>query len=55
VPANILAVLPRLPEDVQYRFLGRDLVLFDARARVILDGIPRAIDCAHNDKSACHE
>jgi hypothetical protein len=43
VPANILAVLPRLPNDVQYRFLGPHLVLFDTRARVILDGIPYAI------------
>ena len=43
VPANILAVLPRLPSDVQYRFLGSHLVLFDTRARVILDGIPYAI------------
>jgi hypothetical protein len=43
VPANILAALPRLPNDVQYRFLGPHLVLFDTRARVILDGIPYAI------------
>jgi hypothetical protein len=43
VPANILAVLPRLPNDVQYRFLGPHLVLFDTRARVVLDGIPYAI------------
>lgn len=44
VPANILAVLPRLPNDVQYRFLGPHLVLFDTRARVVLDGIPHAIE-----------
>jgi hypothetical protein len=43
VPANILAVLPRLPSDVQYRFLGPHLVLFDTKARVILDGVPYAI------------
>jgi hypothetical protein len=43
VPANVLAVLPRLPDSVQYRFLGPHLVLFDARARVVLDGIPYAI------------
>ena len=43
VPANILAALPRLPNDVQYRFLGPHLVLFDTKARVILDGIPYAI------------
>jgi hypothetical protein len=43
VPPNILAVLPRLPDDIQYRFLGRHLILFDTRASVILDRIPHAI------------
>ena len=45
VPANILAVLPRLPDDIQYRFLGPDLVLHDTRANVILDRLPCAIRC----------
>jgi hypothetical protein len=43
VPPNILAVLPRLPDDIQYRFLGRHLILLDTRASVILDRIPFAI------------
>jgi hypothetical protein len=43
VPPNILAVVPTLPDDIQYRFLGRHLILFDSRARVILDRIPYAI------------
>ena len=47
VPPNILAVLPGLPaDDIQYRFLGRHLILFDARASVILDRIPYAIQWA---------
>jgi len=46
VPASILAVLPRLPEDIQYRFLGRHLILLDTRANVILDRIAYAIQCA---------
>ena len=46
VPPNILARLPRLPDDVQYRFLGRHLVLHDTRANLILDRIPYAIGCA---------
>ena len=47
VPPNILAVLPTLPaDDIQYRFLGRHLILFDARASVILDRIPYAIQWA---------
>jgi len=45
VPANILALLPRLPDDIQYRFLGRHLVLHDTRANVILDRLPCAIQC----------
>ena len=43
VPPNILAVLPDLPDDVEYRFLGRHLVLLDTRARVLLDGIAYAL------------
>ena len=46
VPANIMARLPRLPKDIQYRFLGRHLILYDVRANVILDRIPYAIHLA---------
>jgi hypothetical protein len=49
VPPNILARLPRLPEDVQYRFVGRHLILHDTRANLILDRIPYAIRCADCD------
>ena len=45
VPANILAALPRLPDDIQYRFLGPNLVLHDIRANIILDRLPCAIRC----------
>src|SRR5687767_14986133 len=45
VPVTILTVLPRLPDAVEYRFLGRHLVLLDTRANVILDRIPYAIEC----------
>jgi len=45
VPPNMLAALPELPPDVHYRFLGRDLVLHDTRANIILDEIPDAIQC----------
>lgn len=45
VPATMLAVLPRLPEDVWYRFLDRDLILHDSRANVILDRIDNAVSC----------
>jgi hypothetical protein len=52
VPGTILAVLPTLPDDVEYRFLGRHLILLDARANVILDRIPYAIRCLNCDHDA---
>jgi len=45
VPAGILTLLPRLPVDVEYRFLGQHLILHDTRANVILDRILDAIEC----------
>jgi hypothetical protein len=37
VPPDVLAALPQLPEDMQYRFAGKHLILFDARANLIID------------------
>jgi hypothetical protein len=55
VPANILALLPRLPTDLEYRFLGPHLSLLDTRASLIVDWIPYAIQCAaSDDKSKCY-
>jgi hypothetical protein len=55
VPPNILAALPRLPDDLEYRFLGRHLILLDTRASVIVDWIPYAMGCGDSDdKSGCH-
>jgi hypothetical protein len=45
VPPTILAALPRLPDDVFYRFLDTDLVLHDTRANIMLDRIDNAIRC----------
>lgn len=44
MPPSILAALPPLPDGVQYRFLGRHLVLHDVRANVIIDRMPDAIE-----------
>jgi hypothetical protein len=52
VPPNVLAVLPKLPDNIQYRFTGRHLILLDTRAGVILDRIPDAIQCAESCRSA---
>ena len=46
MPVNILAALPQLPADLEYRFIGHHLILVDTRANVILDRMPCAIDCA---------
>jgi hypothetical protein len=53
VPPNVLAVLPRLPDDIQYRFVERHLILLDTRARVILDRIPYAIKYTDCEKVTC--
>jgi hypothetical protein len=45
VPPAILSVLPALPDDISYRFLGRDLILHDSRANIILDRIDDAVPC----------
>ena len=54
VPPDILAALPRLPDDIQYRFSGRHLILLDMRANVILDRIPYAIQCRDCDELTRH-
>jgi hypothetical protein len=38
-----LALLPDLPDGVEYRFVGTHLILRDARANLIIDHIPNAI------------
>jgi hypothetical protein len=45
VPPTVLDALPRLPEDVQYRFVRRDMILIDIRANIMLDRIVSAIRC----------
>jgi hypothetical protein len=43
VPPNVLASLPQLPEDLEYRFLGKHMILRDSRANIVIDYIPNAI------------
>jgi len=42
-PANLLANLPQLPMDVEYRIVGRHLLLRDVDANIIVDFIYNAI------------
>lgn len=41
VPPQILQGLPKLPEGLEYRFIGPRLILLDAHARMIVDIVER--------------
>lgn len=43
MPPSLLLKLPQLPEQVRYRFVGRDLILRDAEANLVLDFIKNAV------------
>lgn len=43
VPPNLLAALPKLPEELEYRFIGRHMILLDVHANLIVDYIVNAI------------
>ena len=45
MPPKLLLLLPDLPKDLEYRFVGRHLILRDARANIVIDEIPFAIRC----------
>ena len=42
VPPQLLAALPPLPPELQYRIIGRSLVLWDHHANLIVDVLPGA-------------
>lgn len=39
-PPSLLQNLPPLPPEVEYRITGRDLVLLDAKANLVIDFVP---------------
>ena len=43
VPAPVLLRMPQLPKELEYRFVGKDLVLRDTVANTIVDFIPEAV------------
>jgi hypothetical protein len=43
MPPQVLSALPRLPEDLEYRFIGSRLVLLDVHANVVVDYIEDAM------------
>jgi hypothetical protein len=43
VPPKVLQALPKLPEDLEYRFIADTLILLDIHAHIIVDLIEKAI------------
>ena len=43
VPPQVLLVLPRLPETLEYRFVGDTLVLLDIHANTVVDYMEKAL------------
>jgi hypothetical protein len=43
VPPNLLASVPQLPKELEYRILGKHLILRDVHANLIVDVLPNAI------------
>ena len=44
MPPHLLYLLPPLPSELQYRIVGRALVLWDHHANLIVDFVPAAFD-----------
>ena len=42
VPPQVLLSLPKLPEELEYRFVGRHVILLDVHAHTIADFIDNA-------------
>jgi hypothetical protein len=45
-PPNLLKQLHQLPDDLEYRFVGRDLILRDVKANIVVDVIRHALPSA---------
>jgi hypothetical protein len=43
-PPDLLTVLPELPEQLEYRFAGRHLILLDIEANLVVDVVPGVLD-----------
>ena len=43
MPPEVLQTLPSLPEELEYRFLGEQLILLDRHAHIIVDFIIDAL------------
>ena len=45
IPESVLQRLPALAEDVEYRAVNDDLVLWDIHAQIVVDVLPDAFSC----------
>ena len=43
VPPQVLLLLPALPDELEYRFIGDRLILLDAHANLVVDYMERAV------------
>lgn len=43
VPPQVLQGLPRLPEEMEFRFISRHLILMDVQAHIIIDLVENAL------------
>jgi len=43
MPPDVLQKLPKMPEELEYRFVGRHLVILDTHAHLIADFVTNAI------------
>jgi hypothetical protein len=43
MPPQVLAELPKLPDELEFRFIGDRLILLDAHARLVVDYIDDAL------------
>lgn len=43
MPPKVLEALPKLPDELEFRFVGERLILFDHHAHLIVDYVDRAL------------
>jgi hypothetical protein len=43
MPPEVLKNLPRLPEELEFRFVGATLILLDPQAHMVVDFVPNAL------------
>jgi hypothetical protein len=43
MPPEVLETLPKMPEELEYRFVGDSLVILDVHAHVIVDYVPNVL------------